>query len=198
MKQIISIHWWEWLQKEALYTYLKTLSFDLTKTKKRWSYRLQLQCENIYEVIMPDMPNKYSADYTARKIRFERHFIYLNKDETILIWRSLGASFLIKRLSENTFPKHISQLHLVGTMLHNDGIPWEWLQQFISNLEKVPNIQNQVDQIYIYHSKDDTIVPYKDAENLIKLLPKAEFITFTDRWHFHQETFPELLENINN
>ncbi len=198
MKQIICIHWGECFNQEELYTYLETTSFDPNQIKKRRRNRLQIQCRDSHEVIIPNMPNKYSSDYIARKIRFERHFGYLNDEGIVLVGHSLWASFLTKRLSENTFPKQITQLHLVWTMLHHNWIPWKWLQQFVSNLEKISNIQSQVNQIYIYHSEDDTIVPYKNAEDLAKILPNAIFVKFKNRWHLKQETFPELLENINN
>jgi len=144
------------------------------------------------------MPNKYSADYGARKIWFERHFIYLNEEDTILIGRSLGASFLLKRLSENTFPKRITQLHLVATMLYSDEISGVGLGQFVADINKIASMQAQVEKIFLYHSKDDTVVPYRHSEKLAELATKSALFTFQDREHFNQETFPELLENINN
>lgn len=68
---------------------------------------------------------------------------------------------------------------------------------FAYSPEIIPNIQTQVDQIFLYHSTDDDIVPYAHTEKIKAYLPAAKLITFTDRGHFFGElTFPELLENI--
>ena len=68
---------------------------------------------------------------------------------------------------------------------------FEYSPDIIANLEKY------VDQIFIYHSTDDDIVPYSHAEKIKAYLPKAKLLTFTDRGHFFgEEKFPELLENI--
>lgn len=128
---------------------------------------------------MPTMPCKQNADYLSRKIRFERHFEYLNDEGTILIGNSLGASFLTKRLSENIFPKKIDQLHLICTAIKDTS--HETITNFRPNEENIPNIQKQTNNIIIYHSIDDTVVPYSHSERLSTLLPKAKFMTFSDR-----------------
>ncbi|NOZ43581.1 MAG: hypothetical protein GXP45_00120 [bacterium] len=69
------------------------------------------------------MPNKQRADYHARKIWFEKLFPYINsskESKLILIGHSLGAIFLAKYLSENTFPKTIDQLHLISSVFDNE------------------------------------------------------------------------------
>jgi len=197
MKQIIIIHGWECFNKEELYTYLQTTSHNPYELKERRRDRLQSQCKDSHAVIIPSMPNKYSADYTAWKIRFERHFPYLNNENTILVWHSLGASFLLKRLSENKFPKQVSQLHLVCSCVESKWLIWEGIGNFWSDRKKIATIQKQVDQICIYHSKDDEVVPYRHSEKLSEFLPQAKFFSFENRGHFNQPALPELLENIN-
>ncbi|MDR0860065.1 MAG: hypothetical protein LBO09_03640 [Candidatus Peribacteria bacterium] len=60
------------------------------------------------------------AYYWARKIWFEKIFPYLNNEGTILIGHSLGAMFLLKYLSENTFPQPLSQLHLISSSIDEE------------------------------------------------------------------------------
>lgn len=61
----------------------------------------------------------------------------------------------------------------------------------------IPHIQDQVKEIFLYHSTDDDIVPYSHTEKIKAYLPNAKVITLTDRGHFFgEEKFPELLENI--
>ena len=72
----------------------------------------------------------------------------------------------------------------------------EFLGDFTFNHQNIKNITAQVNKVFIYHSKDDTVVPYSHAIRLKELLPQSKLILFEDRWHFKQENFPELLENI--
>ena len=196
MRQIIMIEWAETHASMAdYYVFLQKVKLEPFKNKKRRKVRIARQLSERYQSMIPTMPCKQNADYLARKIRFERHFDFLNNEETILIGNSLGASFLTKRLSENTFPKPIDQLHLIAPAIKDTSE--ETIKNFRPNEEKIINIQKQTENIFIYHSTDDPVVPYDHAVWLSKLLPKAKFISFSDRGHFSQTTFPELLENIN-
>lgn len=198
MKQIIFIRGWEAFDKQEDYhSYLQNRSFDPFDTKKSRRDRVARALSEEYQMMIPTMPCKQNADYLGRKIRFERHFDYLNNEELILIGHSLWATFLTKRLSENTFPKEISQLHLVCTYLSSTGLIDEWIGDFIIDHDKVSTIEKQVNQIFLYHSKDDPVVPYRHSEKLAELLPKSTFLTFQNRKHFNQPALPELLENIN-
>ena len=68
---------------------------------------------------------------------------------------------------------------------------------FAYDAEIIAHLEQHAEQIFIYHSTDDDIVPYTHAQKIWSHLPKAKLITFTDRGHFFgQERFPELLENI--
>ena len=56
----------------------------------------------------------------------------------------------------------------------------------------------QTDKIYLYHSKDDKVVPFSELSEYQKELPTAKTYVFDDRGHFNQEHFPELVEVIRN
>lgn len=45
----------------------------------------------------------------------------------------------------------------------------------------IPNIENQAEEIFLYHSIDDEIVPYSHVRKIKSYLPKAKLITFTNR-----------------
>jgi predicted alpha/beta hydrolase family esterase len=102
-------------------------------------------------------------------------------------------------LSENTFPKKIKQLHLVCPVFNEEYplISSETLGNFVLDPGKLKNISPQVEEIFIYHSKDDPLIPYSHSEQYKKHLPTAKLTLFEDRGHFQVSEFPELLENIN-
>lgn len=58
------------------------------------------------------------------------------------------------------------------------------------------DVKNNVDKIFLYHSKDDNIVNFSEMEKYAKALPEAEKYIFEDRGHFLGEDFLELIENI--
>ena len=139
------------------------------------------------------MPNSKNARYPEWKIWFEKTF-HLLSEEVVLIGHSLGGIFLAKYLSENSFPKSISQLHLVAAPYDTEVIK-DSLADFALN-NTVEKVSEKVKNIFLYQSKDDTAVAYEDVLKYKKDLHEAELIEFENRGHFTQEDFPELIERI--
>lgn len=172
------------------------ISFEHPTDQSRWSsnYYRYIESEN-YQVLRPEMPSKNNAKYIEWKIWFEKLFPYLG-DEVILVGHSLGGTFLAKYLSENILPKKIRQLHLVAAVYnHEDDI--EQLGDFKMDFPGIFS-QNIIGDIFIYHSYDDTLVPISELEKFQSDIPNAKIFRFQDRFHFLDETFPELFENIKN
>ncbi|MCA9362557.1 alpha/beta hydrolase [Candidatus Kaiserbacteria bacterium] len=166
-----------------------------TEPLKKWTGTFVEDLGEEYEVFKPSMPCADNAKYDEWKIWFERHFEYL-RDDIILVGWSQGGYFFAKYLTENDFPFTIKALFLLAAplMTHNDN--GEDGADFQFDYEKVGELTNKTDRIYIYHSKDDPIVPYDQALKYKELLPGAELVTFEDKNHFLIEEFPELLEKI--
>jgi len=200
MKQIIFIHWWMCHpDNDSFCKAIETRDYNPFEEKNKRKDWLKEQLKSEYEIIQPNMPNKNMASYKARKIRFEKIFPYLNGEDLIVIGQSLWAMFLIKYLWENIFPKKIKQLHLISSVFDESDMSEEekYAWDFTYNPEIIPHIQPQVEQIFLYHSTDDDIVPYSHTEKIKAYLPKAKLITLTDKGHlFGVSEFPELLENI--
>lgn len=197
MKQIIIIHGWDcFATQELFYKSLKERDYNPFENKKKRRTRIAEQLKKTHQTMLPEMPCKHNADYIARKIRFERHFPFLNKEDLILIWYSLGWNFLVKYLSENTFPKTIKQLHLVAPSFDQEWFIDEDIWNFSFDPNKLKNIATQVEKIFLYQSEDDPVVPFSQSQKYIQYLPQANFFRFKDKWHFYVSEFPELLENI--
>lgn len=197
-KQIIFIRGGETFEnKKDFYKYLKTVELDPYEQKKRWRDWIVWALSEKYDVITPLMPAKQNADYGSWKIWFERHFIFIKDKQPILIGHSLGATFLLKYLSENKFPKKISQLHLVAPVVFNDGIGLEKLSTFNFNVKKVDKILKICKEIHLWHSEDDPVCLFENSEIIKKEIPEVNFHVFKDRGHFGQPSFPEILEIIN-
>ncbi len=193
-KQILVIHGGDAFETyEEYLEYLRTRDFSLDRLKtKGWKSNLGEQLGDEYEVLTPQMPNSQNARYSEWKIWFARLIPLLN-EEVILIGHSLGGIFLAKYLSENDFPKKIIAVLLVAAPF-NTPIKHPLVDfNLINDLAK---FQEQAGKIFLYHSKDDQVVPFSNLEDYKKALPSATLRIFEDNQHFNQEQFPEIIGDI--
>lgn len=162
------------------------------KAHQQWQSSLDKELGEDFEIFIPRMPNPDNAHYPEWKIWFEKMIPFIS-DEVILIGRSLGGIFLAKYLSENICPKKIKTVVLIGAPF--DVGSRESLGDFTlsASLEK---FSGQVEKIYLIFSQDDPVVPFTQLGKYRKALPNSEEIIFTDRQHFNQESFPEIIELI--
>lgn len=196
-QQVIFLSWGT--PKENYSSYYDSLyeqDFDLyEKVFKNRKYSLWQELWEAYEYHIVKFPNKSYADYTAWKITFEKIIPFL-KDDVVFVATSLWGSFITKYLSENILPHKITKLIMLAPALF-EKIP-EWtLWGFLWNPDLFSSVSSQCDKIYIYHSTDDTIVPFSDSEKYLKLFPNAIFRKFSDKWHFNfEERIIEVEEDI--
>jgi predicted alpha/beta hydrolase family esterase len=162
---------------------------------KRWKETIYAEFGSTHEVFYPLMPNKQNAKFAEWKIWFERYFEHISGD-VILIGHSLGGYFLTKYLSENKTPFPIAALYLVAAPFKNDNFCGEDGGDFSFDAAALTNLAQQVQNIVIAHSKDDTVVPFSHAEQFHVALPTAQCMTFEDRGHFLGEEFPEIIADL--
>jgi predicted alpha/beta hydrolase family esterase len=197
-KQVVVIH-----GGEAFNSYKDYLSFLNKETvdledlsRKNWKHSLQDKLGRSFEVIQPRMPNSLNAKYKEWKIWFEKFIPYI-KPNVLLIGHSLGGIFLAKYLSENIFPKKIRAVFLIAAPYN---IGKEYPIGDFKHKTDFKKFSNQVKEIYLYHSKNDTVVPFQDLEKYKKLLPNAQAIVFKNKGHFSTDIkeFPELIKKIKS
>ena len=198
-KQIIIIH-----GGDAFETYEEYLSFlrnfkidfeQLKSVKKDWKVTVAGELGEEFEVILPSMPNKTNAKYLEWKIWFEKLIPFL-EESVVLVGHSLGGVFLAKYLSEEVLPRKI-----LGTFLVAPPYDDQDLEESFDDFALPKSLGKLVEQggkIYLYHSKDDPVVPFANVEKYKKDLPKAEIRVFEDREHFGQGEFSELIEDIKS
>jgi predicted alpha/beta hydrolase family esterase len=197
-KQIVVIHGGDtFATNEEYISFLNDFVIDSLDYFKgsSWKDSLGQALGEPFEVIAPKMPNKFNAKYSEWKIWFEKLAPLLNQ-EVVFVGHSLGGIFLAKYLSEHTLNKTIQAVFLVSAP-YDEKDTDESLADF-SLPETLENFEKQVSKIYLYHSKDDPVVPFIDVEKYKKALPNAVLCVFEDRKHFNQEVFPELVEEIKS
>lgn len=197
--QIVFVHGGETFDSyEAYIDFLTQTEYNPRKRFVSWKHWLKDGLSDRFESFSPDMPLKLNAQYPEWKIWFGKIFPYLNNQKSIIVGHSLGGVFLAKYLSENTFPKRITQIHLVAPVLDNEGMPEEEsVGSFALDADLLPNLAKQSDEVHIWASTDDPIVPYNHSERYHKAIPGSVLHTFSDRGHFFgQPSFVELFLEI--
>jgi predicted alpha/beta hydrolase family esterase len=195
-KQIVVIHGGHPFDKyEDFLDYMKkrpVVASDF-KLKTSWREALVGELGNNFELFHPVMPNKNNAHYEEWKIWFEKMFPFLD-DNATYIGHSLGGIFLAKYLSENTFPKRIKAVIMVAAPYEGKN------QKHIRNnnyiLGDLNDFIKQANKIFIFHSKDDKVVPISDFEIYKKLLPQAEFHLSENEGHFNGMKVEGLVDVI--
>lgn len=193
-KQVVVIHGgdtFETYEEYLDFLHKYEINIERYKTHKDdWKPWLREALGEAYEVIIPVMPNKFNAQFEEWKIWFEKIIPFLN-DEVILVGHSLGGTFLAKYLSENNFPKKIKAVFLVSAVYDKDceGYP-------LANFVLPEKLDLQTENIYLYHSNDDVVVPVSALQQFQTALPQSHVTIFENRNHINQEEFPELVSHI--
>lgn len=191
MKQVVIIHGGSSFRTYKAYLNdLKSMELDYERLKprKKWGPWIAEQMPEA-DVLLPTLPNAYNAVYNEWEIYFEKLLPFLG-DDVRLVGHSLGAMFLAIYLNENKLPKKIRQLILIAGA-YDDETHGE-IGSF--KVASASNLNQNAQEIHLFHSEDDPVVPFSELVKFQADLPSAITHTFTDRQHFNDTTFPELLE----
>lgn len=138
---------------------------------KKMAASLQKALGEGYQVVNPQMHTDESApDFGWLKQIGEE----INKlpNNSILVAHSLGASMLLKCLSENKISKTIAGIFLLATPFWSGDEDWmqglKLRQDFAGNLP-------QDSPIFFYHCRDDEEIPFVHLEHYKQKLPWATF-----------------------
>lgn len=191
MKQVLIIHGGESFSSyDAYIESLQAKEIDYTRLKpqKKWKTWIAEQLPNA-DVLLPTFPNGYNAVYDEWKIYFEKLIPFFG-DDMHLVGHSLGAMFLAKYLHDAPLAKKVRRLILVAGVYDDttSGDNGSFIVGDATGLDK------STDEIHLFHSQDDPVVPFTELAKFQADLPGATSHIFNDRGHFLQPTFPELLD----
>jgi uncharacterized protein len=145
-----------------------------------------------YDVRYPKMPDEDNAENEAWKNQIAQELAALD-GEVILVGHSAGAYVLLKYLSEEAVEKPFAGLFLVAPPYVGSG-GWEieedaLRQDFSSKLpEGLP--------VFLYHSRDDEVVPFEHLALYKEKLPRATVREFDSRGHQFDNDLSEVARDI--
>jgi predicted alpha/beta hydrolase family esterase len=146
-----------------------------------------------YDVHYPKMPEEDSATYADWKVPIDRELAALD-DEVILVGHSVGGSVLVKYLAEERLEKSVSSLFLLATPYWGADEFWKWDEARLP--ENVAAKLTNTPRIFLYHSRDDEVVPFAHLALYAAKLPQATIREFDGRGHQFGNDLAEVAEGI--
>lgn len=131
-----------------------------------------------YTVHYPRLANESSPDFGRQK-QIDKEISKI-EGEIILVGHSLGASMLLKYLSENEANKKVAGVFLISTPFWSGDEDW---QQGLKLQEDFPSKLQKNIPIFLYHSRDDEEVPFEQLSLYAQKLPQATVREITTGGH---------------
>jgi uncharacterized protein len=122
-----------------------------------------------YVVHYPHLLTDESAPDFGRMRQIEKQ-LALIADDIILVGHSLGASMILKYLSENKIENKIDGIFLIATPFWRGDEDWK--QGFILREDFAHHLPEDV-PVFLYHCKDDEEVPFGHLGIYSKHIPHA-------------------------
>lgn len=163
---------------------------------KKLSNNLQQLLGSIYDVHFPKMKNEEEADYATWIEQITRELKSLG-DDVILVGHSIGASVLIKFLSEQKVASSVAGTFLVASPFWGGENGWKY--DGFETLElpsKAKSILPVDMPLFFYHSSDDEIVPFDHLSLFAKEFPKATIRKMKTGGHQLDNDLTEVANDI--
>jgi predicted alpha/beta hydrolase family esterase len=133
---------------------------------------LQKELGSDYDVRYPAMPDEANAPYDLWKQKIEKEITVMRKP-VVLVGHSVGASHLAKILTEIGMTTSIIGIFLLDAPFWGDE---GWLYEGYKDLELPKDVASKFPKdasVFLYHTRDDEIVPFSHLALYAKLLPRA-------------------------
>jgi len=145
-----------------------------------------------YGVHCPKMPDENSPQYAAWTDRIASELAKLD-GEIFLVGHSLGASILLKYLSEERTATPISGTFLVAAPYW--GVEdWE-VDEYVLQEDFASKLPEGL-PMFFYHSRDDEWVPFAHLALYAEKVPHARFRAFYGRGHQFDDDLSEVAHDI--
>lgn len=155
---------------------------------------LQMALGAPYEVFYPKMPDPDQPSYEQWKQKLKDELNLLD-DGVILIGHSLGGSVILKFLTEEKISKKIDGLFMIGSPYW--GIKNWHVDEFLLKKAFAASLPD-INEIFLYHSRKDAVVPFKHLSYYAEKLPFANVRELDGGEHLFSSGLPEIARDIKS
>ena len=138
------------------------------------------------------MPDKANPRPTAWKEAIDRELRKLS-DGVILVGHSLGAAILIDYLADGHLERRPHGVFLIATPYIGDG---GWPSAELRPTRELAGLLPDEAPLFLYHGRDDDIVPFSHVGMFAKALPHATIRRFDGRNHQLNNDLSEVAHDI--
>ncbi len=146
-----------------------------------------------YQVRYPKMPLEDSAGYADWKAQIARELSALD-NQVILVAHSVGGSILLKYLVEEQVENAIAGLFLFAAPYFGGDENWNYPDMNLP--QDFATMLPAIAQIFLYHSRDDEVVPFAHLALYAAKLPQATVRVFDGRGHQFGNDLADVAEDI--
>jgi predicted alpha/beta hydrolase family esterase len=150
-----------------------------------------------FDVRYPAMPDEDDPAYEQWRWQIEQELAGM-PGPVVIAGHSVGASVVIKWLSERTDEKAIAGLFLVATPFWGGN---GWRYEGYEQLELPPGFATRLPPkmpIYLYHCRDDATVPFDHLALYARALPQATVRAFDEGGHQFNDDLSEVARDIKS
>ena len=156
--------------------------------------RLRDELGSEYEVMFPILPDPDDPHYEPWSERIGQ--LLEEAGEPVVVGHSLGGSVFLKRLAETGRQEPIAGLVLVATPFWGRDQEWE-LEWALP--EGWPDAETELPRTFLFHSRDDEVIPFAHLDRYAKLLPDASVHPLEGNGHLlDRGDLSEILDAIRS
>lgn len=123
-----------------------------------------------YEIHFPKMPSDESLPDFGWMAKMDNEISMIKDEAIFLIGHCLGASMLLKYLSENQISKHLFGIFLIATPFWKGNEVWkQGLKLQKDFADKIPKDI----PVFFYQCEDDEVVPPEHLDFYVQNMPQA-------------------------
>lgn len=146
-----------------------------------------------FEVRYPLLPNESDPEYAAWKQSIAGELATIGNG-ALLVGHSIGASVLIKCLADGGFRQSIAGVFLVAAPFWHDHEVWRWKEAELPQ-DAADRLPREL-PMFLYHGREDEIVPFSHLAMYAKLLPDATVRALDGRDHQVHEDLTEVADDV--
>jgi len=157
------------------------------------SASLQQALGDNYAVRYPQMPNEADPEMAAWMAKIANELATLD-GEIFLLGHSMGGAALLKYLSEQPVDRPIAGLFLLAAPSWDEH---DWNFDDLKLPHDMAKRLSRIPRIFLYHSRDDEIVPFAHLALHAARLPQATLRVSDGRGHQFGNDLADVAQDIS-